>query len=77
MRKLQLWSTIKEIASVIDSWDKETFEKEMEKSEMTFLKYLPEPSNWSGMQKYVVKITLTKERVDEKEDDTTKGTQSD
>lgn len=76
MRKLQLWSMIKEIASVIDSWDQDRFEKEIEKPELTFAKYLPETANWHNMERYVVRIKITKERINEKENDTTKSTQS-
>lgn len=76
MRKLQLWSMIKEIASVIDSWDQETLEDELEKNEMTFAKYLPESGKWHKLERYIVRIKITKERIDEKENDTTKSTQS-
>jgi hypothetical protein len=78
MRKIQMWSTLKEILSVIDGWDKETFEREKEKDEMTFHKFLPGPADqWNVLDKYVIKIKIYKENFNEQEEDSArKSTQS-
>lgn len=67
MKKIQLWSIVKEIGSVIDGWDKETFEKEIDKPEMTFAKYLPSSGDWHKMDRYIISIRITKKELDEEE----------
>ena len=66
MRKLQLWSLFREITSSIDGWDEETFQKS--KDEMTFVKFLPKSGDWHKEEKYVIKIKITKEELNEEED---------
>ena len=56
----------KEILSLIDGWDQDTFEKS--KDEMTFVKYLPKNDKWDIKEKYIIKIKITKEDLNEKED---------
>ena len=62
MRKTQLWSIIKEISYTIDDWDQDVFEKEINKPEMIFKKFIPAKDNWKEMECFVVKIKIIKEK---------------
>lgn len=75
MRKMQLWSMFKEITSHICDWDEEMFQKS--KNSMTFVKYLPMAGQWGKKSdKYLIKIKIDKEEVNEEEDSIGKSTQS-
>jgi len=73
MKQRVLVSVLKEIRHNIEDWGEEYYQEQLEKGEMTFVKYLPETSNWHALEKHTVKICLGK---DEEEERTRKGTQS-
>lgn len=74
MRKTQLWSILREIPYAIAKWDNETFMQEIAKPEMSFAKYLPSEGDWYKTEKYIIKIKIEKESIDEKEISLGEGT---
>ena len=68
IRKLQLWCALREITNVVDSWDQDTFEREMQEENLVFRKYLPGEVAWHDLQHYEIKISINRIEVDEEKD---------
>jgi hypothetical protein len=60
MKQRVLVSVLKEIRQNIEDWSEEHYKEQLEKGEMTFVKYLPSTDDWHSLERYTVKICVSK-----------------